>query len=92
MHCRLSFESFLLCSFCVYPLSFSLFVSTIMAPLVPPSNFKWKIFFGSYVPFLVTTFSHNFIVVKIVIATFPLFHLNFLSKRNLLTKRNMKPV
>jgi hypothetical protein len=52
------FESLLFVVICLFCLHFSLsIVSTIMALLAPPSNFEWKLIFGSSTPLHVATFS-----------------------------------
>jgi hypothetical protein len=45
--------------------------STIMAPLALPSNFKWKLIFGSSIPSHVATSSQGSIAIEISKAASP---------------------
>jgi len=86
-HCNLhlpGFESFFLCSLYFYLLSFSLFTYTIMTPLVPPSNFKWKIIFSSSTPSHVV----NLVIIRLLQkwlnpCLLLLLHMNLPNKRNM---------
>jgi hypothetical protein len=46
-------------------------VSIIITPLALPSNFKWKLIFGSYAPSHVATSSQGLTIVEITKATPP---------------------
>jgi hypothetical protein len=86
-----NFEKNKLCSSYFYLLGFSFSTYTIMAPLVPPSNFKWKINFGSSAPSHVV----NLItILQLQILLNPCLylplHMNLPNKKNLQRKRIIK--
>jgi hypothetical protein len=62
-----------------------------MAPLVPPSNFKWNIIFGSFAPShvanIITTLLLQILLKPCLLL---LLHMNLPNKRNLQRERNIK--
>jgi hypothetical protein len=61
-----------------------------VAPLIPPSHFKWKLIFGSPTPFHVATFKTSLPMHKLPKTHFSFINLNLLSKRNPQRQRSMK--